>query len=41
MARRKRLLVPEARKAMNQFKNQVMAEQGYFIDERNPDHVKY
>lgn len=42
MARRKRRpLVPESRGALDQLKNQVMAKQGYSIDNENPDQVKY
>ncbi|KON86339.1 alpha/beta hydrolase [Sporosarcina globispora] len=42
MARRKRrLLVPESRAALDQLKNQVMANQGYHVDSENPDSVKY
>ncbi|WP_264739584.1 alpha/beta-type small acid-soluble spore protein [Cytobacillus firmus] len=42
MARRKRHpLVPESRAALDQLKNQVMANQGYHVDSENPDKVKY
>ncbi|WP_394580766.1 alpha/beta-type small acid-soluble spore protein [Cytobacillus firmus] len=42
MARRKRRpLVPESRGALDQLKNQVMANQGYHVDRENPDAVKY
>jgi hypothetical protein len=42
MARRKRRpLVPESRGALDQLKNQVMANQGYQVDRENPDAVKY
>ncbi|UOE55066.1 alpha/beta-type small acid-soluble spore protein [Cytobacillus oceanisediminis] len=42
MARRKRRpLVPESRAALDQLKNQVMANQGYRVDSENPDGVKY
>ncbi|MBU8770884.1 alpha/beta-type small acid-soluble spore protein [Cytobacillus oceanisediminis] len=42
MARRKRRpLVPESRAALDQLKNQVMANQGYHVDNENPDVVKY
>ncbi|CAM3864956.1 alpha/beta-type small acid-soluble spore protein [Cytobacillus oceanisediminis] len=42
MARRKRRpLVPESRAALDQLKNQVMANQGYQVDRENPDGVKY
>jgi predicted exporter len=41
MARRKRLLVPEAQAAVKQLKNRVMADQGYAIDAAQPDNVKY
>ncbi len=42
MARRKRRpLVQESRGALDQLKNQVMANQGYHVDIENPDAVKY
>ncbi|WP_227936353.1 alpha/beta-type small acid-soluble spore protein [Alkalihalobacillus deserti] len=41
MARKKKLLVPEAQSAVNQFKNKVMAQQGYNINSGEPDQVKY
>ncbi|URM33532.1 alpha/beta-type small acid-soluble spore protein [Cytobacillus firmus] len=42
MARRKRRpLVPESRGALDQLKNQVMANQGYHVDRENPHAVKY
>ena len=41
MARRRRLLVPEAQAAMKQFKAKVMAEQGYHADPSAPDNVKF
>lgn len=42
MSRRKRRpLVPESRAALDQLKNQVMANQGYHVDSDNPDGVKY
>lgn len=42
MARRKRRpLVPESRGALDQFKNQVMANKGYQTDAENPDSVKF
>ncbi|WP_332632751.1 alpha/beta-type small acid-soluble spore protein [Halalkalibacter flavus] len=39
MARRRRLLVPEAEQAVNQFKGQVMAKEGFKAS--NPENVKY
>ncbi|MEH7342663.1 alpha/beta-type small acid-soluble spore protein [Bacillus sp. JJ1532] len=42
MARRKRRpLVPDSRGALDQFKNKVMANEGYQVDRENPDHVKF
>nr|WP_273840483.1 alpha/beta-type small acid-soluble spore protein [Halalkalibacter alkalisediminis] len=41
MARKKRLLVPEAQQAVNQFKNKVMAQQGYTDNSNEPDQVKF
>ncbi|SEM64810.1 Small, acid-soluble spore protein, alpha/beta type [Mesobacillus persicus] len=42
MARRnRRPLVPEAREALNQMKVNVMKQQGYQVDDNNPDQVKY
>ncbi|MBY0123421.1 alpha/beta-type small acid-soluble spore protein [Bacillus sp. S/N-304-OC-R1] len=42
MARRKRRpLVPDSRGALDQFKNKVMANEGYQVDKENPDNVKY
>ncbi|GAA0363151.1 alpha/beta-type small acid-soluble spore protein [Bacillus horti] len=38
---RKRLLVPEAEEGMQQLKKKVMAEAGYSVDPKQPDHVKY
>lgn len=40
MARR-RLLVPEAKDALQQLKGKVMAEAGYQVDPNAPDQVKY
>ncbi|MDT8861065.1 alpha/beta-type small acid-soluble spore protein [Alkalihalobacillus sp. MEB130] len=39
MARRKRLLVPEATQAVNKFKKQVMAKEGFHTTD--PENVKY
>ncbi|MUT67701.1 alpha/beta-type small acid-soluble spore protein [Paenibacillus sp. NEAU-GSW1] len=42
MARRNRkLLVPEARQAMQQFKTEVMRKEGYNVNPNRPDDVKY
>ncbi|WNS75058.1 alpha/beta-type small acid-soluble spore protein [Bacillus sp. DTU_2020_1000418_1_SI_GHA_SEK_038] len=42
MARRKRRpLVPDSRGALDQFKNKVMANEGYQVDKENPDQVKF
>lgn len=42
MARRNRkLLVPEARQAMQQFKTEVMRKEGYSVNPNRPDDVKY
>ncbi|MFF2094424.1 alpha/beta-type small acid-soluble spore protein [Paenibacillus sp. NPDC058174] len=42
MARRnRRLLVPEARQAMQSFKADVMRQEGYAVDPNHPDGVKY
>lgn len=42
MARRKkRPLVPEARKALDQLKVSVMKKEGYNVTSNNPDDVKY
>ncbi|MBO8171306.1 MAG: alpha/beta-type small acid-soluble spore protein [Bacillaceae bacterium] len=40
-ARNKRLLVPEARRALDQFKATVMSQKGYPVDRNHPDQVKY
>ncbi|QAY67618.1 alpha/beta-type small acid-soluble spore protein [Paenibacillus protaetiae] len=43
MSRRsnRRLLVPEARQGLNQFKADVMRHEGYAVDASRPDDVKY
>ena len=41
MAKNRRILVPEARKELNKLKVQVMKSQGYDVDTRQPDNVKY
>jgi len=41
MARKKRLLVPEAQTAVNQFKNKVMGQQGYNVNPMEPSQVKF
>ena len=44
MARRSRnrqYIVPEARAGMAQFKAEVMRQQGYAVDPRSPNDVKY
>lgn len=42
MARRnRRPLVPEAREALNQMKVSVMKQQGYQVEDNNPNQVKY
>jgi len=44
MARRSRsrqYVVPEARLGMEQFKADVMRKEGYNVDPRSPDNVKY
>lgn len=39
MARNNKILIPEAREALTQFKSQVMKEKGY--NSANPDDIKY
>ncbi|HWO98221.1 MAG TPA: alpha/beta-type small acid-soluble spore protein [Bacillus sp. (in: firmicutes)] len=39
--RRRKLLVPEAHKGMEQLKGNVMKRDGYSITSDNPDDVKY
>ncbi|WP_216829646.1 alpha/beta-type small acid-soluble spore protein [Alkalihalobacterium elongatum] len=41
MAKRKRLLVPEAVDAVNHLKVQVMAKEGYQVNQASPENVKY
>lgn len=42
MARRsRRYVVPEARRSMELFKAEVMRKEGYAVDPRSPDMVKY
>lgn len=41
MARRRRLLVPEAGDALDQFKKKVMAQEGYNVNQRSAHEVKY
>ena len=41
MARKNKILVPEAREALDKMKARVMKEKGYPVDMKNPDHVKY
>lgn len=39
--RRRRLLVPEASKELNHLKAEVMAKEGYMVDENSPNNVKF
>ncbi|MEB3101646.1 small, acid-soluble spore protein, alpha/beta type [Ferviditalea candida] len=39
--RRKTPLVPQARASLDQLKAEVMLEQGYTVNEQNPNSVKY
>ncbi|KKK39456.1 alpha/beta hydrolase [Mesobacillus campisalis] len=39
--RKRRPLVPEARGALDQLKADVMRNQGYTVDSKDPDNVKY
>lgn len=41
MARRRKLIVPEAEQGVRAFKAQVMANEGYAVDPARPDDVKY
>jgi hypothetical protein len=41
MARRRRLLVPEAQHGMDQLKGNVMKQDGYEVSSGNPNDVKY
>lgn len=41
MARKRRLLVPEASQGVNRLKADVMAKEGYKVDPASPDNVKY
>ncbi|WP_144932597.1 small, acid-soluble spore protein, alpha/beta type [Paenibacillus sp. 32O-W] len=41
MARRRRLLVPEAGQGLNQLKSEVMRKEGYRVNPARPDEVKY
>lgn len=39
--RKKQLLVPQAAKAVEQFKGEVMAQEGFYSGLKEPDNVKY
>ncbi|MCM3710967.1 alpha/beta-type small acid-soluble spore protein [Sporosarcina luteola] len=41
MGRKNRILVPEARKQLDQLKVDVMRSKGYSVDAEHPDSVKY
>lgn len=41
MARKNKILVPEAREGLDQFKNRVMESQGYGINSNSGEDVKY
>jgi hypothetical protein len=41
MARKNKILVPEAREALNKMKARVLKEKGYDVDPNNPDSVKF
>ncbi|WP_339250427.1 alpha/beta-type small acid-soluble spore protein [Sporosarcina sp. FSL W8-0480] len=41
MARKNKILVPEAREQLDQLKADVMRAKGYDVDSRRPDAVKY
>ncbi|MFS0646219.1 small, acid-soluble spore protein, alpha/beta type [Siminovitchia sp. 179-K 8D1 HS] len=41
MARKNKILVPEARDALDKMKARVMKEKGYPVDMDHPDNVKY
>ncbi|TQR06980.1 alpha/beta-type small acid-soluble spore protein [Psychrobacillus soli] len=41
MARRNKILVPEAREELDKLKARVMKEQGYDVNLNNPEDVKY
>ena len=41
MANKNKILVPEARKALDQLKADVMKTQGYKVDTADPGNVKY
>jgi predicted exporter len=38
---RRRILVPEARNAVDQLKGKVMQQAGYSVDKENPNNVKF
>ncbi|MFC5403484.1 small, acid-soluble spore protein, alpha/beta type [Cohnella soli] len=41
MARRRKLIVPEAERGVTAFKAEVMRKEGYDVDPERPDDVKY
>ena len=41
MAKNNKILVPEARKELDKLKADVMREQGYQVNAKNPDDVKF
>lgn len=41
MARKNKILIPEARESLDQLKGRVMKAKGYNVDMENPDNVKY
>jgi small acid-soluble spore protein D (minor alpha/beta-type SASP) len=41
MARRRKLVVPEAEQGVTEFKAKVMRREGYSVDPDRPDDVKY
>lgn len=41
MAKRRKLLVPEARAGLQQLKSKVMADAGYHVNPQAPDQVKF
>jgi hypothetical protein len=41
MMSKRKILVPDAREALDAFKGKVMAKAGYITDTEHPDNVKY
>lgn len=41
MARKNKILIPEARQGLDMLKGQIMKQKGYHVDLYQPDEVKY